>query len=97
MRLFVAVVPPEEAVEHLDDFLDVRRSAANRAGIVVDSPLTTSRLLLVSPGFETRHSVRRFASGPSRRSSTFAADRGPRELGPRRLRYETVEEFDLGD
>jgi 2'-5' RNA ligase len=28
MRLFVAVVPTEEAVEHLDDFLDVRRSAA---------------------------------------------------------------------
>lgn len=28
MRLFVAVVPPEEAIEDLDDFLDVRRSAA---------------------------------------------------------------------
>jgi RNA 2',3'-cyclic 3'-phosphodiesterase len=28
MRLFVAVVPPEEAVEDLDAFLDVRRSAA---------------------------------------------------------------------
>lgn len=29
MRLFVAVVPPEEAVEHLDSFLDVRRAAAD--------------------------------------------------------------------
>jgi 2'-5' RNA ligase len=28
MRLFVALVPPEEAVEDLDAFLDVRRSAA---------------------------------------------------------------------
>jgi 2'-5' RNA ligase len=28
MRLFVAVVPSEEAVAHLDAFLDVRRSAA---------------------------------------------------------------------
>jgi 2'-5' RNA ligase len=28
MRLFVALVPPDEAVEHLDAFLDVRRSAA---------------------------------------------------------------------
>ena len=28
MRLFVAVVPPDEAVEHLDAFLEVRRSAA---------------------------------------------------------------------
>lgn len=28
MRLFVALVPPAEAVEHLDDFLEVRRSAA---------------------------------------------------------------------
>ena len=27
MRLFVAVVPPAEAVEDLDDFLDVRRAA----------------------------------------------------------------------
>lgn len=29
MRLFVALVPPEEAVEHLDEFLEVRRSAAS--------------------------------------------------------------------
>ena len=28
MRLFVALVPPEEAVEDLDSFLDVRRGAA---------------------------------------------------------------------
>lgn len=28
LRLFAALVPPEEAVEHLDDFLDVRRAAA---------------------------------------------------------------------
>ncbi|MCY7396845.1 MAG: RNA 2',3'-cyclic phosphodiesterase, partial [Nocardioides sp.] len=29
MRLFTALVPPDEVVEHLDDFLDVRRSAAD--------------------------------------------------------------------
>lgn len=28
MRLFVALVPPDEAVEHLDAFLEVRRAAA---------------------------------------------------------------------
>jgi 2'-5' RNA ligase len=28
MRLFAAVVPPEEVLAHLDDFLDVRREAA---------------------------------------------------------------------
>ena len=28
MRLFVAVVPPDEVVEHLDEFLSVRREAA---------------------------------------------------------------------
>ncbi|KQW47281.1 2'-5' RNA ligase [Nocardioides sp. Root1257] len=28
MRLFVALVPSDEAVEHLDEFLDVRRAAA---------------------------------------------------------------------
>lgn len=29
MRLFVALVPPAAAVEHLDEFLDVRRAAAD--------------------------------------------------------------------
>ncbi|GAB3195865.1 RNA 2',3'-cyclic phosphodiesterase [Nocardioides hungaricus] len=29
MRAFVALIPPEEAVEHLDDFLEVRRSAGS--------------------------------------------------------------------
>lgn len=29
MRLFVALVPPEEAVEHLDDFLEVRRESGS--------------------------------------------------------------------
>ena len=29
MRLFVALVPPPDAVEHLDEFLDVRREAAD--------------------------------------------------------------------
>ena len=29
MRLFVAAVPPAEVVEHLDDFLSVRREAAS--------------------------------------------------------------------
>lgn len=29
MRLFVALVPPAAAVEHLDEFLDVRRDAAD--------------------------------------------------------------------
>lgn len=28
MRMFAAVVPPDHVVEHLDEFLDVRRSAA---------------------------------------------------------------------
>ena len=28
VRMFVAVVPPDDVVEHLDGFLDVRRDAA---------------------------------------------------------------------
>jgi 2'-5' RNA ligase len=28
-RLFAAIVPPEDVVEHLDDFLDVRRASAD--------------------------------------------------------------------
>lgn len=29
MRLFVALVPPDEALEHLDEFLEIRRDAAD--------------------------------------------------------------------
>ena len=29
MRMFVALVPPADAVEHLDEFLAVRRAAAD--------------------------------------------------------------------
>jgi 2'-5' RNA ligase len=135
MRLFVALVPPPEAVEHLDDFLEVRRSAAPFrwagaeqfhvtlafladveerriedlterlgraaakrtafgtaiagggafpnaararvlwAGLDLDEP-AWSRDASLSPSLR---------SGESRHSSTFAAGRGPRELGPRRL------------
>jgi 2'-5' RNA ligase len=31
MRLFVAVVPPESVLEHLDEFLSVRREASDRS------------------------------------------------------------------
>lgn len=37
MRLFVAVLPSDEAVEHLDAFLDVRRDAADFRWAGVDS------------------------------------------------------------
>lgn len=36
MRMFVAVVPPDEAVEHLDEFLAVRRGAADFRWASVD-------------------------------------------------------------
>ncbi len=32
MRAFVAVVPPAEVVEHLDEFLSVRREAPGSGG-----------------------------------------------------------------
>ncbi|WP_243058559.1 RNA 2',3'-cyclic phosphodiesterase [Nocardioides sp. SR21] len=140
MRLFVALVPPPEAVEHLDAFLDVRRSAGQFRWATAEQFHVTlafladveqrrlddlgerlERAAAKRTAFETaiagggafpnaararviwagldldegagsRDASRApsLRSDTSRRSSTSAADRGPRELGPRRLELDRL-------
>jgi RNA 2',3'-cyclic 3'-phosphodiesterase len=139
-RMFVALVPPDEAVEHLDAFLEVRRSAAEfRWASVEQLHVTLAFLAAVEErrlddlterltraaarrttfetaiarggafpnpararvlwagldldedaGFRDASLAPSLRSDTSRRSSTFAADRGPRELGPRRLELDRL-------
>jgi 2'-5' RNA ligase len=138
--MFVALVPPDEAVEHLDAFLEVRRSAAAfRWASVEQLHITLAFLASVEErrlddlterlaraatrrttfetaiagggafpnpararvlwagldldddaGFRDASLAPSLRSATSRRSSTFAADRGPRELGPRRLELDRL-------
>ena len=141
MRLFVALVPPAEAVEHLDAFLDVRRGAAAYRWATSEQFHVTlafladveerrlddlserlaraaarrtafetaiagggafpnaARARVLWAGLELEEDGRWFRdasldpslrSGASRRSSTFAADRDPRELGSRRLELDRL-------
>ncbi len=67
MRLFVAVVPPPEAVEHLDEFLDVRREAARFRWTLADQIHVTLAFL---PEVADRHLdelVERLGRGAARR------------------------------
>jgi RNA 2',3'-cyclic 3'-phosphodiesterase len=52
MRLFVAVVPPSEVIEHLDAFLDVRREAGEFRWTVTDQWHLT---LAFMPSVAERH------------------------------------------
>jgi 2'-5' RNA ligase len=139
-RMFVALVPSDEAVEHLDAFLEVRRSAASfrwatpeqlhvtlaflaeveerrlddlterlaraaarrtafetaiAGGGAFPNP-ARARVLWAGldldddAGFRDVSLAPSLRSDASRHSSTFAADRGPRELGPRRLELDRL-------
>lgn len=138
--MFVALVPPDEAVEHLDAFLEVRRPAgAFRWASAEQLHVTLAFLASVEErrlddlterlaraatrrtafetgiagggafpnpararvlwagldldddaGFRDASVAPSLRSDTSRRSSTFAADRGPRELGPRRLELDRL-------
>jgi 2'-5' RNA ligase len=140
LRMFAALVPPPEAVEHLDAFLEVRRTAgAFRWATAEQLHVTLAFLASVEERrlddlterlaraaarrttFETAIAgggafpnpararilwsgldldddagsrdaslAPSLRSDTSRRSSTFAADRGPRELGPRRLQLDRL-------
>jgi 2'-5' RNA ligase len=49
MRMFVAVRPPEEAIEHLDAFLDVRREAGGFRWVLADQVHVTLAFLADVP------------------------------------------------
>jgi RNA 2',3'-cyclic 3'-phosphodiesterase len=72
MRMFVAVVPPLEVVEHLDAFLDVRREAAAYRWATVEQFHVTLAFLADVPDAKLDDLVERLGRAGSRRHR-FAA------------------------
>jgi 2'-5' RNA ligase len=72
MRMFVAVVPPPEVVEHLDAFLDVRREAAAYRWASVEQLHVTLAFLADVPERALDDLVERLGRAAARRHA-FAA------------------------
>jgi 2'-5' RNA ligase len=72
MRMFVAVVPPTDVVEHLDEFLDVRRDAAAYRWAAVEQFHVTLAFLADVPERKLDDLVERLGRAAARRHG-FAA------------------------
>jgi RNA 2',3'-cyclic 3'-phosphodiesterase len=75
-RMFVAVVPPQEVVEHLDAFLDVRRSAAAFRWVPADQLHLTLAFLAAVPDRKQDDLVDRLGRAASRRQPFHATVAG---------------------
>jgi 2'-5' RNA ligase len=76
MRMFVALRPPSDAVEHLDEFLDVRRSAAGFRWAAADQFHVTLAFLAEVPDRTLDDLVARLARAAARRTAFTAAVAG---------------------
>jgi RNA 2',3'-cyclic 3'-phosphodiesterase len=76
MRMFVAVVPPEEVVDHLDAFLDVRRAAGSFRWAASDQLHLTLAFLAEVPDRKLDDLVERLGRAGSRRTSFETAVAG---------------------
>src|SRR5262245_64195416 len=76
MRAFVAVVPPAEVVDHLDTFLEVRRSAAPFRWAAPEQLHLTLAFLAEVPDRKLDDLVERIGRGGARRTSFGAAVAG---------------------
>ena len=76
MRAFVAVVPPPEAVAHLDAFLDVRRSAAAYRWASAEQLHVTLAFLADVPDRKLDDLVERLGRAAARRTAFPAAIAG---------------------
>src|SRR4029078_5602371 len=74
--MFVAVVPPTEVVEHLDEFLDVRRDAAPFRWAAVEQLHLTLAFLAEVPDRKLDDLVERLGGAGTRRTSVEAAVAG---------------------
>jgi RNA 2',3'-cyclic 3'-phosphodiesterase len=74
--MFVAVVPPAEAVEHLDAFLEVRRAAAPFRWAAADQVHVTLAFLAEVPDRKLDDLVERLGRAGSRRTSFETAVAG---------------------
>jgi RNA 2',3'-cyclic 3'-phosphodiesterase len=75
-RMFVAVVPPDEAVEHLDAFLDVRRAAAPFRWAAREQLHLTLAFLADVPDRKLDDLVERLGRAATRRTGFEAAVAG---------------------
>ena len=69
MRLFAAVVPPPEVLEHLDDFLDVRREAGDFRWVQADQVHVTLAFLADVPDRKADDLVERLGRAAARRTA----------------------------
>jgi 2'-5' RNA ligase len=75
-RMFAALVPPPEALEHLDEFLDVRRGAGDLRWVQADQVHVTLAFLAAVPDRKVDDLVERLERAAARRTSFETAVRG---------------------
>jgi 2'-5' RNA ligase len=73
MRAFAALVPPPEALEHLDSFLDVRREAGELRWVQADQVHVTLAFLADVPDRKLDDLVERLGRAAARRTSFATA------------------------
>ena len=76
MRLFAALVPPPDALEHLDEFLDVRRDAGEFRWVQADQVHVTLAFLDQTPERKVDDLVERLGRAASRRTAFETAISG---------------------
>jgi 2'-5' RNA ligase len=76
MRLFAALVPPPEALEHLDEFLDVRRDAGDLRWVQADQVHVTLAFLASVPERALDDLVERLGRAATRRTAFETAVAG---------------------
>jgi RNA 2',3'-cyclic 3'-phosphodiesterase len=75
-RMFAALLPPPEALEHLDEFLDVRRTAGDLRWVQADQVHVTLAFLASVPDRTVDDLVDRLERASARRTSFVTAIRG---------------------
>ena len=68
-RMFVAVQPPDDAIEHLDEFLDVRRGAADFRWATAEQMHVTLAFLAEVPARRLDDLVERLTRAAARRTA----------------------------
>jgi 2'-5' RNA ligase len=76
MRMFAALVPPPDALEHLDEFLDVRRGAGDLRWVQPDQVHVTLAFLADVPERKLDDLVERLERAAARRTAFDSAIRG---------------------
>jgi len=76
MRMFAALAPPPEALEHLDEFLDVRRGAGDFRWVQADQVHVTLAFLESVPERALDDLVERLARAAARRTAFDTAITG---------------------